>query len=255
MSLTVFIPIYDPDSRFFRYLHECLESINKQGFRPESVTLAGSSLPNYLPRLQKEFSDLNIEISENNSQSAVDNLNTIPDIVKTTYTKILFQDDVLLSKTVLEHNLKLLDAGSIWVVSSSTHLDSQLHPLPRRVRPRYPFRLSSGINTLGSPSVVALRTDKFIKLNLELKYMYDCEWYLSMAHSFGPPQFLRNDDIGIRIHDHQATNSVIQLLPIEIEITKKLHNSTIFDEGILSLGLKVKNCKCQGTNFATTSRT
>jgi hypothetical protein len=245
MSISVFIPVYDPHSSFKEFLNQSLSSIKNQTLIPETVYLSGSALPNYLEELVQQFPSLSIEIHTNDSINAVENLNCIRRIVKAPFTKILFQDDVLLSPTLLEANLFTLNSGAEWVVSASRHVDTKLNALPREVEPVYSPRLSSGINSLGSPSAVSLRTDIIPSFERSLLYMYDCEWYLRFAHTHGLPSILKNQYVGIRIHKDQATNEARSLLPKEIEITKSLHDSSITKEVLRKLGFQHLQCSCQ----------
>jgi hypothetical protein len=255
MKLTVYIPVYDPASKHEKFLDECLESISNQSLLPASVILSGNQLPKYLEKICSKYRDLNISVIENDSTSAVDNLNFIPKYVKTPFTKILFQDDVLYSRNLIEECVSQLSENAIWVVCASKHLDLGLHPLPRLVSPRYSLRLAKGINTLGSPSSVAFKTSAFINFDEKLRYMYDCDWYLSMAHSHGRPRFIRKTLVGIRIHEFQATNTVKSLLPKEIVITKSLHSARLFSEIRTKFGMGKVVCSCQGSNRSITDLT
>jgi hypothetical protein len=73
------------------------------------------------------------------------------------------------------------------------------------------------------PSVVIFRKASFIAFDERLKYLFDCEWYLSMKHKFGKPLIIQKARVGIGIHSGQATHWAKHLLESETALVNQKH--------------------------------
>jgi hypothetical protein len=111
--------------------------------------------------------------------------------------------------------------------------------------PRFKESLSKGVNQIGMPSVVILRKEPLIAFDERLKYLFDCEWYLSMKHKFGKPLIIPDARVGIAIHSGQATHWAKSLLEPETVLVERKHyrESTGF--------LKPRTCICERDSLIT----
>jgi hypothetical protein len=89
--------------------------------------------------------------------------------------------------------------------------------------PKFSESLSVGINQIGMPSAVIFRKAAFVAFDEHLKYLFDCEWYLSMKHKFGRPLIIPRTRVGIGIHSGQATHWAKSLLESEMALVKQKH--------------------------------
>jgi hypothetical protein len=105
--------------------------------------------------------------------------------------------------------------------------------------PRFKESLSRGVNQIGMPSVVIFRKTSQIAFDQRLKYLFDCEWYLSMKHKFGKPLVIRDARVGIGLHSGQATHWANSLLESETVLVEQKHGRE--SKGFLT----PRVCRCE----------
>jgi len=141
----------------------------------------------------------------------------------------MFQDDFFSSNESLSVIVTSLEkSNKFWIASGCSH---HYEEDPRRVRtiiPKFSRSLVNGRNTIGAPSVVAVKTEFLLPFNEQMVYMFDCEWYLSMTHKRGKPAILERPLISIGIHGNQATHWAKESLIREKIMCRQLHNVNIF---------------------------
>jgi hypothetical protein len=76
--------------------------------------------------------------------------------------------------------------------------------------------------------VVTFETEFFVPFDNQLHYMFDCDWYLSMAHYFGKPVEIKNVGVTIRRHSGQATIWAKSLLKKEKTVVRAKHRKVEF---------------------------
>ena len=182
--------------------------------------------PFYLDSLSKTYGQsVSVRFIYNSSTSTSSNLNFLARQSTSEITKILFQDDFLISKYVLQNiSQKFRIRKKVWLVVASKNYDDISGTYVRNIQPRFSKKISTGINTIGSPSVIAFRTASFINFNEDLIWMLDCDWYLRMKHNYGRPIFLRKFGVANRLHDHQATHTAQSMHEIEVAATRASHS-------------------------------
>jgi hypothetical protein len=176
------------------------------------------------------------------STSAPENINFGVQEAKGDLIRILFQDDSLSNPNSLEQSISGLDNHvHRWSVIGSVDIDLiSGKKLSQRI-PKFTESLVSGVNIIGAPSVVCFRKDSYIPMNLELRYMFDCDWYLRMAHRNGLPFEVQGYGVNIGVHQGQATNWAKNLLKTEKRIVKKNHRRGFLEKG----------CSCLASNSLT----
>jgi len=224
-DITVCIPIHDPQGVYYDYLSQACKSIATQTFLPKEVLIGGSLKPSYLDRIQDELKPFfPVRFLLNDSNSTSENLNGLIRDVSSEITKILFQDDFLISTTALHEISTSFESNlSNWLVAGSINYEDKDCLYVRQINPKFSGRIRVGKNTLGSPSSVSLITGSFLEFNEELSWMLDCEWYLRMYHSRGKPIILGEFHTANRIHDGQATHLAKSRHKLEVEMTKRMH--------------------------------
>ncbi len=226
-TLSVVIPLHDPNSEFENYLVELFESIRIQSQRPDEVIIGGSHEPDYLENIFKSNSDLAVlSFYLNTTRSTSSNLNYLVKKSNSTLTKILFQDDFFIEKESISRIKDFFsESKSVWMATGSKNFDDLTKKFIKKVVPRISRKLSDGINTIGSPSVITLRTKHFVNFNEDLIWMLDCDWYLRMEHRHGPMGVLKDFQIANRLHEKQATHDAIRYQEVESKIVKFCHRS------------------------------
>ena len=256
-SLSIVIPLYDPTFDQEQRVMRMVDSIMSQSLTPDEVVMACSHQIPYLGEIERRIqAKTKLKFVLNSSTSAPENLNLAIKASSSSLVKILFQDDFLIGTNHLEHLVAALtNSRSQWGVSASSNFFEEIYifryrmlqrwrgveaalRLPQVARglvpgrkgflrksptPKFSESLSIGINQIGMPSVVIFRKAAFIAFDERLKYLFDCEWYLSMKHKFGKPLIISDARVGIAIHSGQATHSAKSLLESETALVKQKH--------------------------------
>lgn len=225
LDLTVCIPLNDPKLKNENFLISALDSLVAQSQRPKQVVLTSSESLAYLsdlPSIYGRFFEVTVAIKETKGASM--NFNNSVALAKGSIVQLLCQDDFITSRTYLANvSKKLLRSDQKWMISGCVHFEEDCQSYSRKIRPKFSLKLLDGINSIGAPSVAAFRREAFRPFDLNLHYMYDCDWYIRMFHAWGLPITSRKSSIGIRIHNNQSTHEVSALLESEKEIAASSH--------------------------------
>jgi glycosyltransferase involved in cell wall biosynthesis len=221
--ISVIVPIFDPESQFQNFLNDLLESVAQQSTLPLEVILCGNEPPTYLVNLFRRFSGrLNLVWLQNQSSNAPENINFGVDAAEGEVVKLLFQDDFLIDSQVLASSEKVL-TDSPWraFACQSAQKDGSLGN--EKLFPIFHNRLRDGENPIGAPSVVAFKKSSYVEMDSRLPYLFDVDWYLSMAHLNGFPSYETIPSIGIRGHAGQATHRAKSGFRKELNLLRKKH--------------------------------
>jgi hypothetical protein len=258
-----------------------IDSIMSQSLTPDEVVMSCSHQVPYLNEIERRIKGkTKLTFLLNSSTSAPENLNLAINASSSSLVKILFQDDFLIGVNHLDLLIRALtDSRSQWAVSSSSNFFEEIYPFRYRMlqrwravesalrfpqvasgvvpgrkgffrkspTPRFKESLSRGINQIGMPSVVIFRKASFIPFDEHLKYLFDCEWYLSMKHKFGKPVIISDVRVGIAIHSGQATHWAKSLLEPETALVEQKHHREF--TGFL----KPRVCSCERDSLITSN--
>jgi hypothetical protein len=240
-SLAVIVPIYDPAFEQKPRILRMIASITNQTVAPEELVVTCSHEIPYLQEIEKALLGKTLlKFFRNGSKSAPENLNLAVEASKSSLVKILFQDDFLVGANHLEIlTSKLENSPSQWAVSSSTDFYEELRLFRKPRTPKFAESLSKGVNKIGAPSVAIFRRESFVSFDERLKYVFDCEWYLSMKHKHGEPTIIAEAKVGIGIHPDQATHWAKSLLKTEVAVVEDKHRRQF--RGMF----KHKICSCE----------
>jgi hypothetical protein len=272
-TLSIVVPLYDPNFDQEQRVMRMVDSIMSQSIIPDEVVMTCSHQIPYLNEIEKRIkAKTKLTFLLNSSTSAPENLNLAINASSSSLVKILFQDDFLIGANHLELLIRALtDSRSHWGVSYGSYFYEEIYIFRyrmlqrwRRVEellrlpqvapsigpgrkgflrksptPRFKESLSKGVNQIGMPSVVILRKEPLIAFDERLKYLFDCEWYLSMKHKFGKPLIIPDARVGIAIHSGQATHWAKSLLEPETVLVERKHYRE--SKGFL----KPRTCICE----------
>lgn len=171
-KISLIVPFYWMKNWQF-FLVRCLESIAKQSFTDYEVILTkAGSMPV--------------------------NTNRAMQCAKGEIIKVLFMDDWLDSAYYLDDIVRAFSNSEVeWLITSTDN---------NRV-PMWTDDLEKGNNRLGSPSALAFRNHQDnLLFDEKLSWLLDCDFYKRMEKRFGKPTILRGVNVGIGIHEGQATN-------------------------------------------------
>ena len=159
------------------FLERCLKSIEKQTYKNyEIVLVKHSTMP----------------VTSNRAIQSASG-----DIIK-----ILYMDDYLYDENALQHLVDNWKGG--WAVSGCI----QDHGGDILTNPHFPHwndLMLKGVNTLGSPSVLALENSELL-FDENLSWLLDCELYHRLHEKYGEPNIINYIDVAIGLHQGQVTN-------------------------------------------------
>lgn len=115
--------------------------------------------------------------------------------------KVLYMDDFLAHDDALQEIVDAFTPDVQWLVTGCTHTHGK-----DRFNDRF-ATWNDNIhveNTIGSPSVVAIR-NKDILLDEKLSWMLDADWYKRLHAKHGLPEFLNTINVVIGVGEHQMT--------------------------------------------------
>tara|TARA_Y100001937_G_scaffold8912_1_gene11007 strand:+ start:257 stop:823 length:567 start_codon:yes stop_codon:yes gene_type:complete len=139
--------------------------------------------------------------------------------------KVLYSDDFILTSNLTEELDKAFTSDVSWAVTGFAHtLDNGY----THYNPKIPFyndRLLEGVNTLSSPSILAIRKDIEEYFDENLVMLMDCDMYYRLYKNYGDPVVINDIHISNREHQNQTQRSYEHLLPEEIDYLKNKHSS------------------------------
>jgi hypothetical protein len=155
----------------------------------------------------------NISVNTNNAMRMAEG-----DIIK-----ILYSDDFILTSNLTEELDKAFSSDVSWAVTGFAHTldDGHTHYNPKL--PVYNDRLLEGVNTLSSPSILAVRNGIEEYFDEQLVMLMDCDMYYRLYKHHGEPVVLKDIHISNREHRNQTQRSNEHLMPEEIDYLKNKH--------------------------------
>ena len=230
VTLSVLIPVHDPNQEYEDYISDALSSISNQNLQPAQILLVANHEIPYLQSLRSRFrGTIEIEFKLSQADSAAENINFGVRESRGQFVKLLFQDDKLIGHDCLTESMRpLLNNRFKWSVVGSVAVDRTSQKIVSSLFPKFTRGIILGTNLIGAPSVVCFNKDFYVPMDPKLKYMFDCDWYLKMAHNFGKPFEVRKIAIEIGVHDGQATHWAKDLSSSELQILNHNHKRRSF---------------------------
>ena len=158
------------------FLHRCLGSVERQTFTDYEIILTHSGL------------------MAANSNRAIQS-------AKGEIIKILYLDDYFAHPNALQVIADNFKGG--WLVTGCEHDNGE-----QRFNPHFPSwneKFAEGINTIGSPSVLAFENKNPELFDEKLSWMLDVELYLRLFERYGSPTYVNDVNVVIGCGEHQTT--------------------------------------------------
>ena len=174
--ISIILPYHDTEKSAF-FLKRAIDSVMKQTYQDYEIVLtkAGKMAENTNAGIRKSKGEI---------------------------IKILFMDDYLYHENVLQEIVDAFDeSDKQWLATGCIHDNGELF------NPHFPVwsdDIAKGVNTIGSPSVVAFKGKEYFDENLS--WTLDCDLYVQMKKKYGEPILLNSIGTVIGIGDHQTTN-------------------------------------------------
>lgn len=227
MVLSIAIPVYECHGLGWLYLSELLNSIYKQTYKNIEVVISDQSTDDNIFNLctyYKKHMNIKYVSGHNLKRSNSPNVNNAIKNCSSDKIKIMFQDDFFVDDNALQKIISRFDEGANWIVSACVHCNS-IHHLGAPWTPSYNTSILDGINTISSPSVLAINGKELFDENLIM--MMDCEMYHRLYTKYGEPTIINDFLICNRIHDKQLQNQNQDKLSSEIIYCKNKYKELL----------------------------
>lgn len=176
-KISVVVPFHWAENWQF-FLTRCLESIQKQSFNDYEVILMKiGSMP---------------ETSNRVIESARGEL-----------IKILYMDDYLAYGNALQEIADNFEGS--WFATGCVH-DSGDGKYLNYHEPFYNDQIYTGVNSIGSPSVLTMKREDCLLFDTSLSWLLDCDLYKRLHDKYGPPKIVNTPNVVIGVGKHQTSN-------------------------------------------------
>jgi len=206
-------------------MFDILYPLSQQTFKDFELCVSHQGDQTRILRALNDYWDiLNITFQRAEEGNISVNTNSAMKMADGDIIKILYSDDFILTNNLTAELDKAFTSDVEWVVSGFAHtLDNgKTHYNPKL--PVYNDRLLEGVNTLSSPSILAVRNGIGEYFDEKLVMLMDCDMYYRLYKYHGDPVVISDYHISNREHRNQTQRSNEHLIPEEIEYLKKKHS-------------------------------
>ena len=226
MRVSFCIPTYESKGKAQSYLFDIFYALANQTNKDFNVWISDHSKTDVVLEACKEYAnefEINYVKNEDRRGQISANTNCALRHADGEILKVMFQDDFILTKNLVEELDKAFVDDVDWAVTGFAHTldDGHTHYNPKI--PEYNNRLLEGVNTLSSPSILAIRNGIDEYFDEELTMLMDCDMYYRLYKYHGDPAVLTDYHISNREHQNQTQRTYEHLIPTEIDYLKEKH--------------------------------
>lgn len=167
-----------PDKEFF--LNRCLESIDNQTLKDYEIVITEEGLMAH-----------NTNAAIKRAQGEI--------------VKILYMDDFFAHENALKNIVDNFTGG--WLVSGCVHARKDGYRFNPHM-PSYNQAIHTGINSIGSPSVLAFENKDPLLFDEGLSWLLDVDLYKRLYEKYGEPVILNDVNVVIGVGSHQTTHTL-----------------------------------------------
>ena len=177
-----------------------IESILIQSFRDFEIVVSDDSDDNEIREWLNQYGD-KIKYYKNPGEKGMpNNTNHGMDMAKGELTKILYQDDYFYDERSLWDIVRHFTAWTQWMITPCIHTENGIDFFYEH-RPYY----SESENTLGSPSVLTLRSEIKERFDPRFSWVLDLDFYKRLFRKYGKPKYLDKVNVVMGFHQGQMT--------------------------------------------------
>ena len=174
------IPTYEMHGLGARFLKHNFEIFLKQTFKDFDIVISDNAKDASIKEICDQYKDkLTIHYYKNQNpvKNMPTNTNNCMEYATGKILRIIFLDDFLYNEKSLEMVVNNFDLETDhWLVTGCKHTEGgKLFADPHY--PVYNHDIHLGENTLGSPSVLALKNEGHLSFDPNLQWLIDCDFY------------------------------------------------------------------------------
>lgn len=213
MKLSIAIPCWSMNGKGSEMLEYNFRILKSQTFRNFEVVVTDHSEDFNIKNLcdaWKYLLNINYIRNEECRGYPAQNTNLGLKNCRGEYIKLLCQDDFLFGNDALEKiYTNISSTNSYWMFMSYWHSNDR-HTLYRHYTPHYNTNIAF-VNTFGTPSALTIKNENVLEFDINLKSMYDCEFYYRMVNTYGQPHIVNDATMVNYLHENQTTTTIINL--------------------------------------------
>ena len=178
---------------------------------------------------EQTFKDFEVIVTDDGLMA--ENTNSAIRKAKGDIVKILFMDDFFAHPQALQMIVDNFNGG--WLVTGCEHARKDGFRYNPHL-PTYNHAIHTGINSIGSPSVLAFENEGYRPskskqptasipvFDNSLSWLLDCDLYKRLYTRYGEPAILNDMNVVIGVGEHQTTNTLpAEVKAAELEYMKK----------------------------------
>lgn len=207
-KVSIAVPTYEADGKGITFIKKIVESFYIQTYDNLELVISDHSIndniKNYINDLDNE--KIIYIKNENDRGLQVENMNNAISNCNGDFIKLMNHDDYIDSPSTIELMINLIKEGFKWVISSCKHYNYDTNTMYYHHNPRIESdgkHLLQGLNYVGCSSVGLI--PKNVLMDVNVKYMADCELWYRLYSSLGMPGFLSGHNIVIGTGNHTLT--------------------------------------------------
>jgi glycosyltransferase involved in cell wall biosynthesis len=208
--VSIVIPCYEMHDNGVSFLDSSLSRIANQTYKNIQVVISDHSLNDNIQKLCEKWSrPLNLKYLKNNINigSSSSNVNNAINNSDGEIIKILFQDDFLYEEKSIEVIVDNFDVNDMWLVTSCYHTTNGIDMFNKH-NPVWNDNIHLGINTISSPSVLALNKNVSVRFDEELIWLMDCDIYKKLYINYGLPKIIHHTNVVNRLWGNRLSDTI-----------------------------------------------
>lgn len=225
-KVSICVPVWEAYGRGESFLRNILFALADQSFKDFNLCVSDQSNTDKLFEVCQEYaSEVQIIYCKNQDNPGfITNVNSVIELgqeVGSEIIKILFQDDFILTPTVVEETyMQMTNSPQHWAVCGFAHTIDEGRTHYNAKIPVWNDDIIRGVNTFSSPSILSMKKDSIEYFDENLTMLMDCEMYYRLHSKYGEPLIMQQIHISNREHQNQTS----RLMQSQEEFDKALSN-------------------------------
>mgnify|MGYP003335967176 CR=1 FL=1 len=206
-EFSIAIPAHDRGENGPVWMQELLESIKMQTFSDLEIVVSDQSKNDSILDVCKEYSDIfEFTYVKYEGNIPCENINIALENCNGRIVKIMFSDDLFITKDALEIIKKEYDKKNCkWMFSGFCGTKDGKDFYDHKT-PKWTDYMLEGRNLLSSPSVVSFLNECKVDFDENLKLLLDTDFYHRMRWKNGMPHIIEDVLVANRDHDNRISS-------------------------------------------------
>lgn len=214
-SLSIRIPAYDMGGQGGKFLAASFDRLQTQSFTNFDVIVSDQSDTKDVENVCIAYgAHLDIKHSDfrRGVRTASANTNSALNLAGGDIVKVLFQDDLLHDDASLALTMAAFDDPSVMWMLCGSGVSYDGVDVQRPMVPKMHSTIEFGVNTVSSPSVLAMRRTAMLEFDENLIWLMDVDIYKRLELAHGAPEIVAQMLTINRLHAQQVSAGVSRKL-------------------------------------------